>query len=43
MGKPCPEVSNNIKHLYVCIMLLENGGGGGVVGGFSKNLVKPWA
>ena len=24
MDRPCPEVSNNIKHLYVCIMLLEN-------------------
>ena len=24
MGRPCPEVSNNIKHLYVCLMLLEN-------------------
>ena len=24
MGRPCPEVSNNIYHLYVCMMLLKN-------------------
>ena len=23
MVRPCPEVSNNIQHLYVCLMLLE--------------------
>ena len=23
MGWPCPEVSNNIEDLYVCLMLLE--------------------
>ena len=23
MGEPCPEVSNNIEHLYVSILALE--------------------